>query len=55
MMGGRALSGAAIGDAGVRDLAGEWTGPRLGVALAAGRGGGAGAQARERRVMPRKL
>lgn len=53
-MGGRALSGAAIGDAGVRDLAGEWAGPRLGVVLGAGRGGGAGAQARERRVVARK-
>ncbi len=55
MIGGRALSGAAIGDAGVRDLAGEWAGPRLGVALGAGRGGGAGAQGRERRVVARKL
>lgn len=53
-MGGRALSGAAIGDAGVRDLAGEWAGPRLGAVLGAGRGGGAGVQARERRVVPRK-
>lgn len=54
MMDGRALAGAAIGDAGVRDLAGEWAGPRLGAVLGAGRGGGARAQARERRVVVRK-
>jgi hypothetical protein len=54
MMGPRALSGAALGDAGLRHLAGEWSGPRPGAALGAGRGGGAGAQGRERRVIPRK-
>jgi hypothetical protein len=54
MIGGRALGAAAIGDAGLRDLASEYPGPRVDAVRSAERGRRAGAQAGERRVVVRR-
>ena len=54
MIGARALGAAAIGDAGLRDLASEYPGPRVGAVRGDGRGRAAGSQAAERRVVPRR-
>lgn len=48
MIGGRALGAAAIGDAGLRDLASEYPGPRVDAVRGDGRGRAAGSQAGER-------
>ncbi|HMP44728.1 MAG TPA: hypothetical protein PKD99_06445 [Sphingopyxis sp.] len=53
-MTGAAIGARAIGDAGPRDLASEWSGPRVGAALGEGRRRGAGSQAGERVVKPRR-
>jgi hypothetical protein len=50
VIGGRALGAAAIGDAGLRDLASEYPGPRPNAARGDGRGRDAGSQAGERLI-----
>ena len=50
MIGARALGAGAIADAGLRDLASEFPGPRVGAARGDARGRTAGAQAGERMV-----
>ena len=51
---GAALASRAIADAGARDLASEWTGPRPDAARGEGRGRKAEAQVGERRVVVRR-
>lgn len=51
MIGGRALGSAAVGDAGLRDLASEYPGPRVDAVRGGERGRRAGSQAGERRVV----
>jgi len=54
MIGKRALGAAALGDAGVRDLASEYSGPRVGAARGAEHGARAGSQRGERAVRVRR-
>lgn len=54
MIGARALGAGAIGDAGLRDLASEFPGPRVGAARGDGRGRTVGSQAGERVVRVRR-
>ncbi|WP_242776475.1 hypothetical protein [Sphingopyxis sp. YF1] len=51
---GAALAARAIADAGPRDLASEWPGPRPDAARGEGRRRAAGSQAGERRVVVRR-
>ncbi|WP_077148772.1 hypothetical protein [Sphingopyxis sp. KK2] len=54
MIGARALGAAALSDAGPRDLASEYPGPRVDAARSGERGRRAGSQAGERRVVVRR-
>ena len=54
MIGGRALGSAAVSDAGLRDLASEYPGPRVDALRGGERGRRAGSQADERRVVVRR-